>query len=196
MQTHRIIAQPWQLKAAAEGTLGAIILPLVPQPKADGSLFFRNKKTDFGRLIPATNPVSQMQLSEYCEFVSLPYDEGDHIYLAEKWTQQSSTFGEFERYVLKSKEPNWCDDRRLKPEWIEPSWEPPHTMPEEAAQYWFDIEEVQIVQRIELPLKKVKESSLFNPPTEEMIELSIKARFNPTVIALQTGLPLESVQTP
>jgi hypothetical protein len=168
METHRIIAQPWQLKAAAEGELKAIILPLVPQPKADGSLFFRNKKTDFGRLIPATNPASQMQLSEYCEFVSLPYDEGDYVYLAEEWAKEDQL------YISRSEDPN--DDEL----WFGDAEE----MPPEAAQYWFDIEEVQIVQRIELPLKKVKESSLFNPPTEQMIKLSIKARFNPTAIAL------------
>jgi hypothetical protein len=174
MQTHRIIAQPWQLKAAAEGELKAIMLPLVPQPKADRSLFFRNKKTDFGCLIPATNPAFQMQLSEYCEFVSLPYDEGDRIYLAEEWDEGFGSFGEDFGFLLRSRTPSWADDDK---------WQPAKTMPEEAAQYWFDIEEVQIVQRIELPLKKVKESSLFNPSTEQMIELSIKARFNPTVIA-------------
>jgi hypothetical protein len=61
MTNYRITSQPWQLKAAAEGTLGAIILPL-PEGRISGS--------------PETWPIKSLK----CGF-----NESDRIYLAEEW---------------------------------------------------------------------------------------------------------------
>jgi hypothetical protein len=61
MNTYRITSQPWQLKAAAEGVLGAIILPL-PEGCVSGS--------------PDDWPIKSMK----CGF-----NESYRIYLAEKW---------------------------------------------------------------------------------------------------------------
>jgi hypothetical protein len=61
MTNHKIIAQSWQLKAAAEGTLRAIILPL-PKGCVSGS--------------PETWSIKSLK----CEF-----NESYRLYLAEKW---------------------------------------------------------------------------------------------------------------
>jgi hypothetical protein len=61
MTNHQITSQPWQLKAAAEDTLGAIILPL-PEGRISGS--------------PETWPIKSLK----CGF-----NESDRIYLTEKW---------------------------------------------------------------------------------------------------------------
>jgi hypothetical protein len=118
MQTHRIIAQPWQLKAAATGTLGAIILPLVP----DGiNMIWRNKK------VTAWITKSPSEIAQCSEF---PYQNGDRVYLAEEWAKEDQL------YISRSEDPN--DDEL----WFGDAEE----MPPEAAQYWFEVGDVRVMQ--------------------------------------------------
>jgi hypothetical protein len=89
MTNHKIIAQPWQLKAAAEGELKAIILPL-PEGCVSGS--------------PEDWPIKSMK----CEF-----NESYRIYLAEDWAKEDQL------YISRSEDPNddelWFGDAEEMP---------------------------------------------------------------------------------
>jgi hypothetical protein len=118
MTNHRITSQPWQLKAAAEGTLEVIILPL-PEGRISGS--------------PETWPIKSMK----CGF-----NESYRIYLAEEWAECRDFFdGSIHGYETKSQidaiDPN---------EWQFAICQPAEEMPPEAAQYWFEITEVKVTQ--------------------------------------------------
>jgi hypothetical protein len=123
MQTHRIIAQPWQIEAAAKGILGVIILPLVPEiePHIDGiNMIWRNKK------VTAWITKSPSEIAQCSEF---PYQNGDRIYLAEEWA-----ISEGGLYLYKSDGDD--GDEYCSPE----------EMPPEAAQYWFEAGDVRVMQ--------------------------------------------------
>jgi hypothetical protein len=122
MTNHRITSQPWQLKAAAEGTLGAIILPY---PK---ELLKREGQWDYHEWIRD-------------EPTTCPYAQGDRIYLAEEWDEGFGSFGENFGFLLRSRTPSWADDDK---------WQPAETMPPEAAQYCFEITGVREVQMMNL----------------------------------------------
>jgi hypothetical protein len=135
MTNYRITSQPWQLKAAAEGTLGTIILPLVPEIEnsPDGWRYW-----SFGSYeatlafapddIPFSYPGSYAQLQ---------YQKGDRIYLAEKWCKGNlgAAFDD-DIYFVES----------TTPEAEHIGWQPAETMPEEAARYWFEVGDVRVVQ--------------------------------------------------
>jgi hypothetical protein len=138
MTNYRITSQPWQLKAAAEGTLGAIILPLMPQPKWNEALQYwawdvlcKPGWTLEWRI--SVNP-------EILKFIT--YQTGDRLYLAEEWCNfpgRLST-GESPYYELRSNYPPLVMPSEKE------EWQPAETMPPEAAQYWLKITEVKVTQ--------------------------------------------------
>jgi hypothetical protein len=136
MQTHRITSQPWQIEAAAKGILGVIILPLVPEiePHIDGiNMIWRNKKV--------TAWITKLP-SEIAQCSEFPYQNGDRIYLAEEWCNFPGR--------LSTGEPPYYELRSNYPPLVMPSekeeWQPAEMMPEEAAQYWFEVGDVRVAQ--------------------------------------------------
>jgi hypothetical protein len=137
MTNHAIIAADWQLQAADKGRLKAIILPLLPEPKEEA-------KTWFWPCEPVnlfwfkSEGVGERLLKR------LAYQQGDRIYLAEKWVSfELSKFGE-SKYWGKSKdyaEGNVDEDYPSMDGFL-----PAQTMPPEAAQYWFEVTGVLVVQ--------------------------------------------------
>jgi hypothetical protein len=139
MQTHRIIAQPWQLKAAATGTLEAIVLPL-PEGCVSGS--------------PENWPIKSLK----CGF-----NKSYRIYLAEEWCNfpgRLST-GEPPYYELRSNYPPLVMPSEKE------EWQPAETMPEEAARYWFEVGDVRVVQMKGLIPTDLAESALLPLITNE-----------------------------
>lgn len=134
MTNHRITSQPWQLKAAAEGTLGAIILPL-PEGSVSGS--------------PEDWPIKSMK----CGF-----NESYRVYLAEEWCNFPGR--------LSTGEPPYYELRSNYPPLVMPSekeeWQPAETMPEEAAQYWFEITEVKATQAKYLDYFTIGKTGFYN----------------------------------
>jgi hypothetical protein len=145
MNTYRITSQPWQLKAAATGTLGAIILPLVP----DGiNMIWRNKK------VTAWITKSPSEIAQCLEF---PYQNGDRIYLAEEWFNcclSDDAWGDTEP-VTKSSEPDYIHQ-----------YQPAQAMPPEAAQYWFEIKGVRVVQMSDIDRPLCDRAALTDIPSD------------------------------
>jgi hypothetical protein len=134
MTNHKIIAQPWQLKAAAEGTLGAIILPL-PEGCVSGS--------------PEDWPIKSMK----CGF-----NESYRIYLAEEWCNfpgRLST-GEPPYYELRSNYPPLVMPSEKE------EWQPAETMPPKAAQHWFEVTEVKVTQAKYLDYFTIGKTGFYN----------------------------------
>jgi hypothetical protein len=143
MTNHQIIAQPWQIKAAAEGTLGTIILPLVPEiePHIDGiNMIWRNKK------VTAWITKWPSEIAQCSEF---PYQNGDRLYLAEEWWENHNSYYD---YSLKS--------MVFDPDMV--IWNPARTMPPEAAQYWFEITEVKATQAKYLDYFTIGKTGFYN----------------------------------
>jgi hypothetical protein len=131
MKTHGIPAQDWQLQAAANGTLQAIVLPLVPEPVlVDTKDCFVPRDMEWRWSTPKAhatwgkyNAVDDLVL-KYCGF-----EVGDRIFLQDKWCEYDN---EFLHWI----EPD-CEVSEHESEWL--SWQPAKNMPIEAAQYLFDI---------------------------------------------------------
>ena len=145
-QAHAIIAAPWQLRAAEAKQLGAIILPLVPEP-----IFHKKRPEDFRNLytfISQTKPIQMMWYEGFSVIDTirhhLRYQEGDRIYLAEEWCQlESESFSPF-KYWSKSK--YYADGHKDDNYPSMDGYFPAETMPPEAAQHWFTITEVRVCQ--------------------------------------------------
>jgi hypothetical protein len=117
MNTYRVEAQNWQLKAAAEGTLNKI---LMPYPK---------------ELLKKGGPES------YYEWIIdeptvCPYAPGDLIFFAENWCK-GDWGAEFDDDIYFT--------QSTTPEAELIGWQPAETMPEEAARYWFKVTAVKII---------------------------------------------------
>jgi hypothetical protein len=126
MKTHGIPAQDWQLQAAANGTLQAIVLPLLPEPVlVDTKDCFVPRDMEWRWTTPKAhatwekdNAVDDLVL-KYCGF-----DVGDRVFLQEEW----------------------CERDKECVYWVQPDcastwlrWRSAKDMPIEAAQYLFDI---------------------------------------------------------
>jgi hypothetical protein len=138
MNTYRVTSQPWQLKAAAEGTLGAIVLPY---PK---ELLKREGKWDYHEWIRD-------------EPTTCPYAQGDHIYLAEKWCKGDwgAAFDD-DIYFIES----------TTPEAEHMGWQPAETMPPEAARYWFEVGDVRGVQMSDIDRHLCDRAALTDIPSD------------------------------
>jgi hypothetical protein len=145
MKTHRVIAQPWQLNAAADVGLEVIILPLVPQPKkhqpkhAEAFWLWNGCKSDIRWQDGETaNDVRML--------MALQYQPCDRLYLAEEWAKEDQL------YISRSEDPNddelWFGDAEY--------------MPPEAAQYWFEVTEVKVTQAKYLDYFTIGKTGFYN----------------------------------
>jgi hypothetical protein len=130
--THGIPAASWQLQAAAEQKLKAIVLPLEGEPffVADECFYYwRNK--DF-------TSCTTIYMNGSLGAGNFLYQKGDRVYLQEKWAKEDLL------YVSNSEDPN--DDYH----WFGEA----EDMPPEAAQYWFEVKgvEVMLMDKIDFPL--------------------------------------------
>jgi hypothetical protein len=119
---HKIIATDWQLKAAQEGKLGAVILPLGPQIEMHqyGSFLWCNK--------PETSWIAD-SVDQICNCPEFPYQIGDRIYLAEEWCKEDwSPALNDNIYFTKS----------TTPEAENIGWQPADTMPLKATDHCFE----------------------------------------------------------
>jgi hypothetical protein len=130
MTDHGIVAADWQLKAADR--LTKIILPLVPKPTFDGYLWcwnLENKNFPCMKVWATDLPFDAFDL--------LPYQIGDRIYLKEEWCKGDwGAVFEDDIYFTKSS----------TPEAENIGWQPAETMPHEAAQYWYEVTAIRVVQ--------------------------------------------------
>jgi hypothetical protein len=117
MNTHGIPAAPWQLQAAAEERLKAIVLPLT------GGWVSGD---------PSTWPP--------IEALGSGYEVGNRLYLQEEWGVgfEDNALEDYDyKFHLLSKQTHpraekiWC-------------WQPAETMPPEAAQHWFEVTGVRV----------------------------------------------------
>jgi hypothetical protein len=137
--THKIIAAPWQLQAAQHGRLGAVIVPLVPEPRkwentwnwhtSPIDLFWFENESVGERLIK-----------------KLPYQTGDRLYLAEQWCK--APWGNDEGKI--TSEIYFTESTVPEAEHI--GWQPAATMPPEAAQWWFDVTGVNVMRLANVPV--------------------------------------------
>jgi hypothetical protein len=144
MTNYRITSQPWQLKAAAEGTLGTIILPLEglqPRQQPDGT--WNYKETWWGESGPHPD-----YLDEITDF-----QLSDRIYLAEKWCKGDWGAASHDNiYFVES----------TTPEAKHMGWQPAETMPEGAARYWFEVTGVRVKQVEYMPVITLTSAGLCN----------------------------------
>jgi hypothetical protein len=161
MNNHRIIATEWQLQAAQKKRLGAVIVPLKPQPiLSDTADCFISRGVEWRWTTSkvhatwAQNDTVPDLVLKYCG-----YAEGDRLYLAEEWWDNRITGepDEVFEYFLKSV------DKHLTH-----CWETAATMPPEAAQYWYEVTGVQVKPMDDLSLHEIRMSSLFEPLTDDM----------------------------
>jgi hypothetical protein len=153
MTNHRITSQPWQLKAAAEGTLGTIILPFGQYCEDQRSIVedcrsgkaCRDGDGNWIFWCPGNNAeLEYLTLKNYPmgsgKGFRIPFKEGDRIYLAEEWVKApwGNDNGKITGYIYFTKS--------RVPEAEHIGWQPAETMPEEAAQHWFELGDVRVVQ--------------------------------------------------
>jgi hypothetical protein len=146
--THGIPAASWQLQAATEQKLRAIVLPLLPEPNLAGLI----PGEQYWRWKPKDGIVATWWDKWYSDLYKLlRYQPGDRIFLQEKWCKHDD---DLFRWV----EPT-CEVSEHEAEWL--NWQPAETMPHEAAQYWFKISEVKVTQVIDLTAKDLRLSGLY-----------------------------------
>lgn len=130
MTHHRIIAAEWQLQAAQEKRLGAVIVPLEPQPIEQDDIFvWKCKPIDLFWF--KTESVGNRLIEK------LQYQIGDRLYLAEEWYNclvSHDAWGDTEP-VTRSSEPDCMHQ-----------YQPAETMPEEATVYWYEVMGVSMKQ--------------------------------------------------
>jgi hypothetical protein len=133
MKTHGIVAADWQLHAAIEGRLAAIILPLqdVIAKSELGFHWLAGETYYFSPIMPDGSLDKILAV-------------GDRIFLQEEWAKEDRL------YVSNSEDPNndyhWVGDAE--------------NMPPEAAQHWFEVTGVRVVQIKDLSPQVLFEAGL------------------------------------
>jgi hypothetical protein len=164
MNTHGIPAQPQQLAAGKE--LKEIILPLekyakTPLPYLDLCGSGKAAKDGDGnwRLwFPGKD--EQLELDRFTlkaypkgcnDGIVIPFKEGDRIYLQEEWCDLREYFSRKDAFTLKSELKENCHNQAgVDALEMASLWQPAHTMPPEAAQHWYTVTEVRVVQMDEI----------------------------------------------
>jgi hypothetical protein len=151
--THGIPAAHWQLDAAKQGRLEAVIVPLVPgiETHPDGSFYWPNKRTT------AWMADTVEQVIKCPEF---QYQVGDRLYLQEEWDSQPGHDGEGNYFYTRSENPEKQDLY-----WVPDGfWQPAHTMPPDAAQYYYQVTGVRGVQAKDVAILSMGFSSGHSSP--------------------------------
>jgi hypothetical protein len=139
MTDHGIIAPDWQIKAAADENLGAILFPLLPEPVlVDTADCQVSRGMEWRWITPKAHatwgenePISDLVL-KYCGWAV-----SDRLFFQEEWCKGDwgAAFDD-DIYFTKSG----------TPEAENIGWQPANTMPPEAAQYWFEVTGVRVIQ--------------------------------------------------
>jgi hypothetical protein len=163
MTDHGIIAPDWQIKAAADENLGAILFPLLPAPVlVDTADCQVSRGMEWRWITPKAHatwgenePISDLVL-KYCGWAV-----GDHLFLQEDWCKGDwgAAFDD-DIYFTKS----------TTPEAENIGWQPAETMPPEAAQYWYEVLGVRVVRMDDLSLKEMRNSHLFEPLADDLFD--------------------------
>jgi hypothetical protein len=139
MTHHKIIAADWQLKAAEQSRLGAVIVPL--------EQYFNYPVTKIRH-----NGLGTAIYSDDFNmgFVHNLFSAGDRLYLAEQWCEYD------DEYILRI-EPD-CEVSGHEDSWL--SWQPAETMPPEAAQYWVEVTGVRVAKMRDLTFAELRRTGL------------------------------------
>jgi len=132
---HPHIATAYERQAAAKGRLRAIILPLLPEIE-DRAHGWKYWSSGLFETTLAFAP-DEVPFSYAGNYAQLKLQKDDRIYLAEKWCKGDwgAAFDD-DIYFLES----------TTPEAENIGWQPPETMPPEAAEHWYAIAGVRVCQ--------------------------------------------------
>jgi hypothetical protein len=160
MTDHGIIAPDWQWKAVADENLGAILFPLLPEPVlVDTADCQVSRGMEWRWITPKAHatwgenePISDLVL-KYCGWAV-----GHRLFFQEEWCKGDwgAAFDD-DIYFTKS----------TTPEAENIGWQPANAMPPEAAQHWFEVTGVKVLQPIDLGDKDLRLSGLFVYGAEE-----------------------------
>jgi hypothetical protein len=168
MNTHGIPAAVWQLQAAKEGQLKAIVLPLekyVEKPLRDLDLLGQGKaaKDGDGDWIlwflgeDRQEVLDKITLDFYPkglkEGIIIPFKDGDRIFLQEEWD-----------YFLDKLEGELCYPLKRTSPMYPCGWQPAEAMPPEAAQYWYEVKKVRVMQAKDVAILSTSFSSGHSSP--------------------------------
>jgi hypothetical protein len=139
MTDHGIIAPDWQIQAAADENLGAILFPLLPEPVlVDTADCQVSRGMEWRWITPKAHaiwgenePISDLVL-KYCGWAV-----GDRLFFQEEWCKGDwgAAFDD-DIYFTKS----------TTPEAENIGWQPAYTMPKEAAQHWYEVTGFRVMQ--------------------------------------------------
>jgi hypothetical protein len=129
MTDHGIIAPDWQIQAAADGSLGAIILPFPDVQETTNTWFLKWGGIDrfWGK----------GEMPGQSVYDAIDYQVCDRLFFQEEWCKGGwgAAFDD-DIYFTKS----------TTPEAENIGWQPAHVMPKEAAQHWFEVTGVEVMQ--------------------------------------------------
>jgi hypothetical protein len=167
MKNHGIVGQPWQLKG---DKLTVIMLSLAGTIAKSGS--------DYHWMDGKSYCVSPIKPDGSLDEI---FKVGDRIYLQEEWCDLREYFPRKDAFTLKSELKENCHNQAgFDALEMASLWQPAYTMPPEAAQYWYTVTGVRVTQMDDISLKEMRDSSLFNPLTDDLFDFSgtVKTRWN------------------
>jgi hypothetical protein len=156
MTDHGIIAPDWQIKAAADENLGAILFPLLPAPVlVDTADCQVSRGMEWRWITPKAHatwgenePISDLVL-KYCGWAL-----GDRLFFQEEWCKGDWGVAlDDDIYFTKSG----------TPEAENIGWQPANTMPPEAAQYWYEVTGVRIEVAGRIPMNTWRSTGIYLP---------------------------------
>jgi hypothetical protein len=165
---HGIVAADWQMEAADR--LTAIVLPLADKIAKSGS--------DYHWMDGESYCVSPIKPDGSLDEI---FKAGDRIFLEEEWSDLREYFPRADAFTLKSELKENCHNQAVFDALeIDSLWQPAHTMPPEAAQHWYEVTDVRVTQMDNISLKEMRDSSLFNPLTDDLFDFlgTVKERWN------------------
>jgi len=159
--THKIVAAPWQLQAAQQGRLGAVIVPLEKQP-----ILYPETKYVYAHWFWEGD--TWREKDKFNQYAKIACLIGDRLYLAEPWCK--APWGNDEGKITS----DIYFTESTVPEAEHVGWQPAETMPPEAAQYWYEVTGVRVVQCKVLQFADLAKTGIFytcpgiNYPHDEM----------------------------
>jgi hypothetical protein len=133
MTDHGIIAPDWQIQAAADGNLGAIILPFPDVQETTNTWFLKWGGIDrfWGK----------GEMPGQSVYDAIDYQVCDRLFFQEEWCKGDwgAAFDD-DIYFTKS----------TTPEAENIGWQPAYTMPKEAAQHWYEVTGFRVMQMGEI----------------------------------------------
>jgi hypothetical protein len=133
MAEHGIVAADWQWKAAADGNLGVIILPFPDVQETTNTWFLKWGSID--------RFWEKSEMPGQSVYDAIDYQVCDRLFFQEEWCKGDwGVAFDDDIYFTKS----------TTPEAENIGWQLAETMPKEAAQHWYEVAGVQVVQMKDL----------------------------------------------